>query len=203
MSAAAQKTLECMEKNGFHVVRTETAAQAREYLAGQIAAEQSVGTGGSMTVRQIGILDALQEKGCTIFTHWGAKPEEAAQMMRGARTADVYLTSANAVTQNGKLVLIDGTGNRVGAVCDGPRKLYFIISQNKLVNGGLDAAISRIKREACPPNASRLGLDTACAHGEGCSAECPNSMCRLTLVVDRVPRGRELTVVWVEEPLGY
>jgi hypothetical protein len=201
MEQLTKLALEAMEKNGFQVVCLKDAAAVKAYLLENIAPESSVGCGGSVSVQETGILDALEARGNTVFSHWRAEDKAAA--MRSARCADVYLTSANAVTKGGKLVLVDGTGNRVGAVCDGPRQVYFVIGRQKLVDGGINTAVARIKKEACPKNASRLGLGTSCARTGLCSADCPDSMCRLTVAVDRTPRGRSFTVLWVEQPLGY
>lgn len=192
-----------MEKGGFEVVRLKTGAEACEYLTAHIAADKSVGVGGSMSVKEIGAIEALRDKGCTVHTHWGAPPEKGPEIRRNARQADVYLCSANAVTKTGQMVLVDGTGNRVGAVCDGPEQVYFVVSHSKLVDGGFTTAIARIKRVACPKNAQRLGLKTSCALNGTCAADCPDSMCRVSIVLDRVPRGRKMTVLLVEEPLGY
>ena len=116
----------------------------------------------------------------------------------------VYLSSANAVTRKGKLVLVDGSGNRVGAVCDGPEQVYFVSSHSKVGDGGINTAVARIKKTACPQNTRRLGIDTPCARTGNCGGdECENSICRLTLAVDRVPRNRHMTVIFVEEALGY
>lgn len=68
-----------------------------------------------------------------MYTSWGAKPEDVPMIRENSRRADVYLSSANAVTRTGKLVLVDGTGNRVGAICDGPEEVYFVISHSKVV----------------------------------------------------------------------
>lgn len=204
MDALVQLAVQGMKKNGFEVIEVRTAAEARAVLLERIQAGSSVGVGGSVSVRDIGVLPALEEKGCKVYTSWGAKPEDVPAIRENSRTADVYLCSANAVTRTGKLVLMDGVGNRVGAVCDGPRDVYFVISQSKVVDGGINTAVARIKKTACPQNARRLGLDTPCTRIGNCGEEeCDNSMCRLTLAVDRVPRGRRMTVVFVEEALGY
>ena len=101
-------------------------------------------------------------------------------------------------------MLVDGVGNRVGAVCDGPEQVYFVISHSKVVDGGINTAVARIKKTACPQNTRRLGIDTPCARTGNCGGdECENSICRLTLAVDRVPRNRHMTVIFVEEALGY
>lgn len=199
------QAIEGMKKGGFEVVEVKTGEEAKAYLLAKIGAEQSVGAGGSMSVKQIGILQALQEKGCDVRTHWGAvTPEQAAQIRRAARDADVYLCSANAVSKTGQLVLVDGVGNRVGAVCDGPKDVYFIISKDKIADGGLTAAIARVKRDAAPPNCKRLALDTPCAKTGVCGGDaCTDPSCRITLVLDFVPRGRNMTVILVEEKLGF
>ena len=204
MDALIQHALEGMRKNGFEVIEVRTAAEARDYLLTQIGEGRSVGVGGSVSVRDTGVLPALEEKGCQLYTSWGAKPEDVPMIRERSRVADVYLSSANAVTRTGKLVLVDGLGNRVGAICDGPRDVYFVISHSKVVDGGINTAVARIKKTACPQNTRRLGIDTPCARTGNCGGDaCENSICRLTLVVDRVPRNRRMTVVFVEEALGY
>lgn len=204
MDAIVQQAVERMRKNGFEVIEARTAGEAREILLARIPAGCSIGVGGSVSVRDIGILPALEEEGCRVYTSWGAKSEDVAAIRANSRNADVYLCSANAVTRTGKLVLVDGIGNRVGAVCDGPRDVYFVVSHSKVVDGGINTAVARIKKTACPQNARRLGIHTPCALTGVCGGdECDNSMCRLTLAVDRVPRGRHMIVVFVEEALGY
>lgn len=204
MDALLNQAAQGMRQNGFEVVDVRTAAEARDWLLAHIEAGKSVGAGGSVSVRDTGVLPALEQKGCKVYTHWGAKPEDTEAICRQSREADVYLCSANAVTRTGKLVLVDGRGNRVGAVCDGPAEVIFVVSHSKVVDGGINTAVARIKRTACPQNTRRLGIDTPCARTGNCGGdECENSICRLTLVVDRVPYGRKMTVVFVEEALGY
>jgi hypothetical protein len=200
-----RQTLERMRKNGFEVVELDTAEQAKEYLFKHIPAGTSVGVGGSVSVRQTGVLPALIEKGCTVFSHWDGKPEDAAAIRRKAHAADVYLTSANALTKHGELVLIDAVGNRVASVAYGPGQVFFIVSRSKWVDGGYGAAVARIKRDACPPNARRLKLNTPCAQTGACDPDScgEDCMCRVTLAVNRVPRGRTFTVIFVGETLGY
>lgn len=204
MDALLEQAVQGMKKNGFEVIEVRTAAEARDYLLAHIDAEKSVGVGGSVSVRDTGVLPALAQKGCKVYTSWGAKPEDVPMIRESSRRADVYLSSANAVTRTGKLVLVDGNGNRVGAVCDGPEQVYFVISHSKVVDGGINTAVARIKKTACPQNTRRLGIDTPCARTGNCGGDkCENSICRLTLVVDRVPRNRHMTVIFVEEALGY
>ena len=204
MSSLVERTVRGLGENGFKVVEVQTAAQAREYLLGAIAAGASVGVGGSVSVRETGVLPELEKKGCTVFSHWGVPAEEVVNVQRSARAADVYLCSANAVTADGRLVLLDGRGNRVGAVCDGPKNVYFIISKDKIVDGGLTAAIARVKSDAAPPNCKRLGLNTPCVSSGVCGGNaCTDPSCRVTVILDYVPRGRSMTVILVDEKLGF
>ena len=138
MDALLEQAVQGMKKNGFEVVEVRTAAEACDYLLAHIDAEKSVGVGGSVSVRDTGVLPALAQKGCKVYTSWGAKPEDVPMIRENSRRADVYLSSANAVTRTGKLVLVDGTGNRVGAICDGPEEVYFVISHSKVVDGGIN-----------------------------------------------------------------
>ena len=124
MDALLKQAVEGMRKNGFEVVEVRTAAEACDYLLGRITAGASVGVGGSVSVRDTGVLTALAQKGCKVYTSWGAKPEDVPMIRENSRRADVYLSSANAVTRTGKLVLVDGIGNRVGAVCDSRGRLF-------------------------------------------------------------------------------
>jgi len=204
MDALITRTIENLQKNGFSVISVQTAAQACAYLTDIIPAGAQVGVGGSVSVRETGVMDALVRKGCFIHAHWGAAPEDVADTIKRAREADVYLCSANAISSSGRLVFIDGRGNRAGALCDGPRDVYFVVSHSKVVDGGLEAAIARAKRDACPPNSRRLSLPNPCALTGVCRArECEHSLCCMTLSLDRVPPLRRMTVVLVEEKLGY
>lgn len=205
MEQHLQAAVDGMREHGFHVVTLETAAQARDYLLDCIPAGAEVGVGGSVSVRDIDVLPALREKGCKVYTSWGANPKDVPEIRERSRKADIYLSSANAVTRNGSLVFIDGNCNRVGAILDGPKTVYFVISHSKWVDGGINTAVAHIKQTACPQNARRLGLKTPCAvtgfcKPDECGEEC---MCRATVSLERVPRGRKMTVLFVEETLGY
>ena len=205
MEQHMHKALETMIKHGFEVVELETAAQAKAYLLQAIPDGNSVGVGGSVTIREIDVLPALQSKGCTVYSHWGVPKQDVQRIQENARMADVYLCSANAITQTGSLVFIDGTCNRVGAILYGPKTVYFVVSHSKWVDGGINTAVARIKQTACPLNARRIGLSTPCATTGLCKAnECDEGcMCMATVVLDRVPHGRKMVVLFVEEALGY
>ena len=136
----------------------DTAEEAKAAALAIIGAK-SVGIGGSATVRDMHLAEALQENGNQVYWHWLAAKEAKQAARDKALTADVYMCSSNALTTDGRLVNIDGTGNRAAGLIYGPHEVIVILGKNKIV-GSLDEAIDRIKRDTCPQNARRLGLDT-------------------------------------------
>lgn len=190
-----------LEKRNFSVQLFQTAQEAKDYILSSISPEQSVGVGGSMSVKNLGLDQALIAQGSTVYWHWTAEDKEGAHI--SAATADVYLTSANAVTADGLMVNIDGHGNRVAATLHGPGKVIFLVGKNKLVQD-YSAAIERIKTVACPANARRLNLKTPCA-ALGYCTDCssPQRMCNTTVILDRAVSSHPMEVVLVNEDVGY
>ena len=184
-----EKTAECLRKRGFGVVCCATAAEAADHVMKDAASAATIGQGGSVTLKQLGLPEKLAAVGKT--------PERKTAV-------DLFLLSANALTADGRIVNIDGNGNRVGASINGPKKVVYVIGRNKIVEGGVDDAIARIKRCACPPNCRRLGKNTPCA-ATGVCADCdsPDRICKVTVVFDRKPTGIACEVVLVDEELGY
>lgn len=202
MNELMKRTAEALRKNGFTVEMFSTGREAADDVLSHIAPGETVGMGGSMTVKELGLYDALGARGQTVFSHW-LKPGDR-QVYAEAARADVYLASSNAVTTQGQLVNIDRTGNRVAAMLYGPGRVYLLVGCNKLVDGGVPAAIARIRREACPKNARRLGLTTPCAAKGSCNAAvCENSMCGAVCVLEHPTSGHDMTVILIGEPLGY
>lgn len=148
------KTLEALKRKGFKAVYARDAAQAVRYVLSEISEDQSVGAGGSVTLSETGILDALVERGNTLYSRTlAAKNGQDVKAARKAgMTADVYLSSTNAVTLEGDLINIDGTGNRVAAMFYGPDKVIIVAGKNKIASNP-HTAVARIKREGCPKNA--------------------------------------------------
>lgn len=194
-----------MENRGFTVYLCEKAEDARIQALALIPPNASVGAGGSMTVAELGLLPELAAEGHQVWCHWINKDMDAQTVFDRARQADFYLSSSNAVTRDGEIVNIDGNANRVSAMIQGPKNVVLIISAQKVVDGGLNAAIGRIKQFACPANAKRLHLDTPCAKTGVCNEKnCGDAcMCRVTTVINRPPHGRRVTVILVGETLGY
>ena len=197
-----EKALSALRENGFDARWFATAAEAGDALCAELKGK-TVGIGGSVTVEQMGLGDRLSREN-TVFWHWR---QPAAEARKNAMAAEVYLLSANAVSETGALVNIDGTGNRVSALSFGPGEVFVIAGVNKRVEGGEEAAIERIKTQACGKNARRLGLNTPCARlnrcvGEGGCAS-PQRMCNVVQKIERAPGGRAFHVVLIDEALGY
>lgn len=190
---------------GFESVYADSAEEALDEVLKLIPAGSSVGVPGSVTIREIGAIEALAERGCTVIHHWdpSLSPEERTQKLQDELLADFFLTSSNAVTKDGMLVNIDGNGNRVSGMAWGKNTLIFVIGMNK-VTADIDEAISRTRNAATPPNALRLGLETPCTktgHCVNCSSEA--RVCKALLILERATGGRKTHVILVGEDLGF
>ncbi len=204
MTKKVETVLQQLKQNGFEAVYFEKADQAKAYLLKEAASEQSVGFGGSWTLKEMGLFEALKEQGNKAYWHW--QPEEgetpASTLLKDMNT-DLYMCGINALTLDGRIINIDGTGNRLSSMLFGHKHLYLVAGINKIA-GNLQEGMIRIKNEACPKNARRLGLETPCAitgKCENCSS--PQRMCNATLILDRQPGGIPTTVVLIGEALGF
>jgi len=202
----AQKVVAALQKNEFEGVYVPTARAAVEEILQRIPSGASVGVGGSVTVRQTGVLDILRQRGHAVFDHWedGLDAAQAYLVRRRQLTSDVYLSGTNAITMNGHLLNIDGAGNRVAAMSFGPSRVIVVAGINKIVRD-YEAALARIKNQAAPMNMCRLNLNTPCGRTTFC-ADCapPGRMCRITTLIEAKPLGiPQFTVLLVGETLGY
>ena len=140
-----EQTVEALKKRGFEVAAVATKEEALGLVMKEAESAASVGWGGSESVKEIGARARLVESGKEIRDH---------QLV-----CDLFLLSANALTTDGRIVNIDGNGNRVAASICGPKRVVYVIGRNKIVDGGLDEAIARIRCCACPPNAKQTEFD--------------------------------------------
>ena len=199
-----QNIAQKLQARGFQVQVCQTKDDAKAAALALIDDGAAVGFGGSMTVEQLGLYDTLREKGHPVYWHWKVEKDVRAEVMIKAHLADVYLCSSNAVLEDGRLLNIDGNGNRVASMFYGPKRLVMIIGRNKLC-GDYDDAYARIKRDACPPNARRLGTNTPCGVTGKCTdCDSPRRMCKVTVLLER-PSGllKDAHVILVNEDLGY
>ena len=203
MNESVKKTIEALEKHNMKASYFDDSDTAVSYLMGKIGDGATVGIGGSMTVYSLGIPQKLIERGNKVYFHWLESTPEGMDYARDkAEKADVYLSSTNALTEDGKLVNIDGLGNRVASMIFGPKKVFVLCGVNKITKD-LDAALKRIK-ENTYKNARRLKLDTPCAHTEKCNdCNSPQRMCSVTTIIERRPYKTEFEVIIIGKELGY
>ena len=195
-----------LEGHGFITRYAADGNAAREAALSLIPAGASVGVPGTVTAREIGLIEELEKRGSKVSVHWDPtlKPEDKAARFIEELTSDWVVMSANAISaSDGTIVNIDGTGNRVGAMSWAPGKLLIIAGINKIAPD-LAAAVRRAHDEATPPNVMRLGYDTPCAElGRCANCNSQKRVCRVTALMERPPFGREIHVIIVGESLGY
>ena len=184
------RAVEGLRRRGFDAVFARSREEAVALVMKEAEGAASVGWGGSESVKELGVREMLAEAGKEIRDH--------------ELVMDLFLLSANALTADGRIVNIDGRGNRVAASIAGPKRVVYVIGRNKIVEGGVDDAIARIKRCSCPANCRRLGKKTPCAL-TGVCAECdsPDRICKVTAIFDRCPTGVSALAIVVDADLGY
>jgi L-lactate utilization protein LutB len=200
-----QKAVDSLKKRGFNASYYPDRQTLTEDLFRIIPDNAKVGIGGSMTIRQLGLIEELEKRGNKVIQHWQkdlpAKGSEA--IRRKAMEAAFYLTSANAITLSGDIVNIDGIGNRVAAMIYGPKNVVIIAGYNKLVNT-VEEGIRRSRETAGVLNARRIGAKTPCAETGICSdCSSPARICRITAIIQYQPRQTDICVLLVNEELGY
>lgn len=200
----AERIIKNLNRRNMEACYCPTATEAVKKVSELIADGSSVTWGGSMTIRNIGLPQALRDRG-TLEVLDRDLVEDRAEVVRiyeRAFTADVYLSSANAISEDGVIVNIDGNGNRVAAITWGPKKVIFVIGLNKVAQT-VEAALARARSTASPINAARFDIKTLCQTDGVChNCNSPESICNHVHFLRNSPRGRH-TVVLVGEDLGY
>jgi len=200
-----EKCIENLKKNGFDASFFKEIQQAKDYILDMISKYSSFGIGGSDTVRSMNIVQALKDLGKRVYDHWieGLSKEQDLEIRLMQGRCDCFLCSANAISASGEIVNVDGIGNRVSAMCFGPKKVVIVAGTNKIVPD-LDSAIKRIKEIAAPLRAKSLGLNLPCVKAGRC-VECnsPQSICRITTILHKKPIYTDISVIIVDKSLGY
>lgn len=195
-----------LKERGFNTFLVPDKDLAKNKILEIIPKGATIGIGGSITIREIGIIEELEKRGHIIYHHWkeGLSLEEDLEIRKKELLSDVFLSSVNAVTLSGELVNIDGIGNRVSAQIFGPGQVIVVIGRNKVVVN-LETALWRIKNITAPLNAKRLNLDVPCKELGYCEKECdsPKKMCRIITILTAPPSRTSYTVILVNENLGY
>ncbi|MBR6472413.1 MAG: lactate utilization protein [Firmicutes bacterium] len=192
------KGLNTRNMTGYYAKDKEEALR----LALELIPEGSTVTmGGAMSVREIGLFNVLKTGNYNFIDRDEYEDKRAAMLL--AYDADVFLSSTNAMTEDGVLVNIDGNSNRVSAIAQGPKKVVMIVGMNK-VCPDIDSAIKRARNVAAPINAQRFGLDTPCAHTGAC-ANCtsPDTICCQILITRYSRHEGRIHVILVNDSLGY
>ena len=200
----AQTIIKNLKRRHIEGFYCPTGADAVNKVVELIEDGSSVTWGGTMTVRDLGIPEALKRRGTleVIDRDLATTAEEKQSMYQRAFSTDVYLSSANAISEDGVIVNIDGNGNRVAAITWGPKKVIFVIGLNKVAQT-VEAALARARSTASPVNAARFDIKTPCQTDGVChNCNSADSICNYVHFLRNSPRGRH-QVVLVGEDLGY
>jgi hypothetical protein len=199
-----ERTVNALKKNNFEALFVPDSKGAVGEVMKLIPDGSTVGVGGSVTLAQTGIMDALGKR--NIHLIWPAQQakstEERMELTRKSFSSDIFLSSTNAITEDGKLFNVDAFGNRVGAMFIGPKKTIVVAGVNKIVKD-LDAAEKRVREWVAPQNIKRLNRKTPCAE-TGVCADCssPDRICNIYVTLAKRPSRTDMFVVLVGEKLG-
>ena len=210
-------TKAALEKNNINTVCFEKKEQAIEYLKGELKAGETVTCGGSVTLAESGVYSLISNGDYNFLdrTKLSGDPAETTEFYKNSLAADSYFCSANAVTEKGEIVNVDGMGNRITASAFGPKRVFMIVGKNKITKD-LNEAFYRIKTIASPRNAVRLSLPTPCAKigkcvsllkndnpgiTDGCDS--PYRICRDYLIMGKQNDSKRITLLLIDEELGY
>lgn len=188
-------------KKGYEAKVFNNSKEAKEYLLNCIN-NTSVGIGGSVSIEQLDIYEELK-KNNKVYWHMIEEKDKQLEVRDLAMNTKIYLTSANAISMDGEIVNIDGTGNRVASTLYGHEKIYFVIGRNKIENT-LEKAIDRARNIAAPLNAKRLNKKTPCVIDLKChNCNSPDRICRSLVVLYQKSKGADYEVILIDEDLGY
>lgn len=197
----ARKVIRGLESRNMEGYWAESKEKALEVALSLIPDGASVAMGGCVSAQEIGLVDAVKKGNYRYIDRAAAEDKRAA--MLAAYDADVFLSSANAITEDGVIVNIDGNSNRVSAIAQGPRTVVFIVGMNK-VCADFDSALKRARNVAAPINAQRFGLDTPCVKTGACmDCKSPDSICCQFLVTRFSRHKGRIRVVLVNDSLGF
>ena len=191
------KGLKSRNMTGYYAKNKE---EALKLALGLIEKGSSITMGGCMSAKEIGLVSALKEGDYHFIDRTKLEPREA---LLAAYDADIFLSSANALTDDGILVNIDGNVNRVSCIAQGPKKVLFIVSMNKICSD-LDSAMKRARNIAAPANAQRFDIKTPCKLTGRCSdCKSPDTICCQFLITRYSRHTERIHVILVNEDLGF
>ena len=197
----AQKVIKGLESRNMAGYYAVDRAEALKTALSLIPEGSSVTMGGAMSAHEIGLVDALKNGNYNFIDRDVVEDKRAA--MLAAYDADVFLSSVNAMTEDGVLINIDGNANRVSAIAQGPKKVVFIVGMNKVCND-VDGAMKRARNVAAPINAQRFGLSTPCSKTGACmDCKSPDTICCQFLITRFSKHAGRIHVILVNDSLGF
>jgi len=216
MDEMIERTIENLKKHRYDVLYVETKEEVVPIIEGMIPEGAVIGTGGSLTLSECGVLDLLRSGKYQYMDRFNRDltPEQAEEITQKAHFSDFFLCSSNAIIEDGSLYNVDGNSNRISAIVHGPKKVIMVVSVNKIV-ATLDDAIYRVKSYVAPQNCARAGIKSYCETAgiclalqqkekpgmtEGCSA--PGRSCCNHLVSTHQRFPGRITIILVGETVG-
>ena len=191
------KGLESRNMSGYYAADKEEAVKKALEVIGK---GSTVAMGGCQSAHEIGLIQALEEGDYNYIDRSNMTPRESLMV---AYDADVFLSSANAMTNDGIMVNIDGNSNRVSCIAQGPKKVVFIVGMNKICSD-LDEAIKRARNVAAPANAQRFDVKTPCkVTGKCADCKSPDTICCQFLITRYSRHEGRIHVILVNDTLGY
>lgn len=203
-AAMAQSVINNLKKRNMEGYYFETGAECVRTIVESIPQGSSISWGGSETIKETGLLDALKEGSYELIDRTSAtSPEESRKLYAKTVLSDYYLMSSNAVTIDGELINIDGNGNRVACLIQGPSHVIIVVGMNKIVTD-IPSGVARVRNMASPANAIRLGRNLPCAVSGHCH-DClsPDCFCNQIVVTRRSGHTGRIKVYLVAEDLGF
>ena len=198
LAQKVMKGLKSRNMTGYYALSRD---EAREIALSLIPDGSCVTMGGAMSVHEIGLVDTLKDGNYHFIDRDAYEDQRAAMLM--AYDADVFLSSANAITEDGVLINIDGNANRISAIAQGPRKVIFVVGMNKVCSD-VDSAMKRARNVAAPINAQRFGLSTPCAKTGSCmNCKSPDTICCQFLITRFSRHADRIHVILVNDNLGF
>ena len=197
----AQKVIQGLKSRNMTGYYAATKEEACKLALELIEEGSSVTMGGAMSAHEIGLVDKLKEGNYNFIDRDAYEDKRAAMLM--AYDADFFISSANAITEDGVMINIDGNANRASAIAQGPKKVIFIVGMNKVCDD-VDGAMKRARNVAAPINAQRFGLSTPCAKTGSCfNCKSPDTICCQFLITRFSRHEGRIHVILVNDNLGF
>lgn len=197
------QVVKALEARHFEAYYCATKEEAREKILSMITPSDLVSWGGSMTMEELGIIDSVKKTNKVIDRDSAKTPEENMELRRKSLLCDTYLCSTNALSEDGILVNVDGTGNRVAAMTFGPKSVIIAAGINKIVKTEADA-LSRARNIAAPINTQRFCTETPCIiTGECGNCKSTQSICNYIVTTRLCRPANRIKIVIIGESLGF